>query len=103
MADVIKLFAEQFGLIALYTVIILYMGFSAGSWKHLFLMLGIASGVFITMFQVFNLKAQFGFLDVTQFIPVSQDIGNMTVAAVFVYVLGFTSYGVKRAVIPREA
>ncbi|MGH1349276.1 MAG: hypothetical protein ACRBBN_00490 [Methyloligellaceae bacterium] len=103
MVDIIKVFAEQFGLVALYAVIVLYMGFTANGLKHLIFMLGIVCGVFITMFQAFNLKSQFGFLDVTQFVPVSQDIGNIAVAVVFVYVLGFVAYGLKQTIAPSEA
>lgn len=104
MNEAMKIFGEQFGLVPLYAVIIAFLGFSASNIKHLLMVLSILCGVYITMFQSFNLKAKFGFIDVTQFLPVSQDTGNMIVAAVFVYIVGFAAYGVKRALFaPKEA
>ncbi len=95
MQEIILTIVEEFGLLPLYTVIVVFLGFAAWKFKHLFYVLAIACGVYITMFQAFNLKANFGGLDVTQFIPVSQDIGNMIMATVFVYAIGISAYIMK--------
>jgi hypothetical protein len=96
MVDIMKAFAEQFGLAPLYAVIIAYVSFNAINFRHLITLISILSGVYIAMFKAFNLKAQFGVVDVTQYLPVSKDSGNMIVAVAFVCVIGFTAYGVKR-------
>lgn len=98
-----KIIGEQFGLVPLYALIIAFLGFSASNLKHLLMILSILCGLYITMFKSFNLKAKFGVIDVTQFLPVSQDTGNMIVAAVFVYIIGIAAFGLKRAFISRPA
>jgi hypothetical protein len=103
MTEAMKIFGEQFGLLPLYAVIIAYLGFSASNLRHLLMVMSILCGVYIAMFKAFNLKAKFGIIDVTQFLPVSQEIGNMVVAAVFVYLIGFAAYGLKRAFVTQDA
>ena len=103
MVELMKTIGEQCGLVPLYALIIAFGGFSASNVKHLIMVMGIMCGVYITMFKAFNLKAQFGPVDVTQYLPVPQDVGNMVVAVVFVYVIGFAAYGVKRAMFGRAA
>jgi hypothetical protein len=101
--ELMKTFGEQFGLVPLYAAIIAFGGFTATNFKHLIMVMGIFCGLYITMFKAFNLKSQFGPVDVTQYLPVSQDTGNMIVAAVFVYAVGFAAYGLRRAVFTRRA
>jgi len=103
MTDIMKVIAEQFGLVPLYALIIASAGFTAGSFKHLIFVLGILCGIYVTMFQAFNLKAQFGAIDITQYVPVTQDVGNMIVAGAFVYIIGFAAYGAKRMFVPQSA
>jgi len=103
MNEAMKFVAEQFGLVPLYAIIIAVAGFGAGGFKHLIFVLGILSGVYITMFKAFNLKAQFGPIDITQYVPVTQDVGNMIMAVIFVYTLGFVAYGAKRVFVPQNA
>lgn len=103
MVELMKTFGEQFGLVPLYAVIIAVGGFTAMNLKHLIMVMGIMSGIYITMFKAFNLKAQFGPLDVTQYIPVTQEAGNMITAVAFVYLTGFVAYGLKRLAFPQNA
>ncbi len=103
MTDVMQTIADQFGLVPLYALIIAFAGLTAGSLKHLIFVLGILSGVYITMFKTFDLRAQFGPVDITQYVPVSQDAGNMIVAVMLVYAVGFAAYGAKRAFVPQDA
>ncbi len=103
MTDLMKEFGAQFGLVPLYAVIIAYGGFTASNIRNLLFVLSIMCGVYITMFKAFNLKARFGMIDVTQYLPVSSDTGNLLVAAAFVYVIGFAAYGAKRMFTPQTA
>lgn len=95
MNDIMKMIAEHLGLVPLYAIIIAYLGFSASNYRHLIMILGILSGVYVTMFKTFNLKMQFGAFDVTQYAPVSNEVGNWIIATAFVYGLGFAAYSVK--------
>src|SRR5262245_58297890 len=103
MTDAIRLFAEQFGLLPLYAILIAIAGFGASRLNHLIFALRILSSGYITMFKAFNLKAQFGPIDITQYVPVTQDLGNMIVAVIFVYLIGFAAYGAKRMFMPQSA
>jgi hypothetical protein len=103
MTDIMKVIAEQFGLVPLYALIMASAGFTASSFKHLIFVLGILSGIYVTMFKAFNLKAQFGPVDITQYVPVTEDVGNMIVAVGFVYIIGFAAYSAKRMFVPQNA
>ncbi len=103
MLDLITLFVKEFGLLPLYAVIITYIGFSAPTFGALFMSLSIVCGVYITMFKAFNLKAQIGIIDFTQYMPVSEDIGNLIIAVLFVYMIGLTAYGLKRVFVSQDS
>jgi uncharacterized integral membrane protein len=62
--------------------------------------LGIACGVYITIFQAINLKAKFGLFDVTSYLPISQNLGNAIMGALFVCVLGIATYAVRHLMFP---
>lgn len=96
-------FAEQFGLIPLYAAIVAYSGFTASGVRHLIFVLGILCGIYVTLFKALNLKMQLGLVDFMQYLPVSQDVGNIIVAVLFVYLIGFAAYGVKRMFVPQDA
>lgn len=96
MTELIGEFAAQFGLLPLYAVIAAFQGYRARDIQHLIFGLGILCGVYVALFKALNLKMQLGVIDVTSYLPVSQDIGNIIVAALFVYIIGFAAYGVKR-------
>ncbi|MEJ2227953.1 MAG: hypothetical protein P8Y67_06905 [Alphaproteobacteria bacterium] len=100
MYDLIVAFGETFGILPLYAVIIVYGGFNSSNFRQLYMFLGIACGLYITMFQVFNLKAKFGIFDMTSYLPIPQNIGNAIVGALFVCVLGISAYAVRHLVFP---
>ena len=54
--DLLTQFGAEYGLLPVYALIIAFAGFSAHSLKHLLMMLGISSGVYIAMFRAFDLK-----------------------------------------------
>jgi hypothetical protein len=103
MMDLMKEFAAQFGLLPLYAVIIAFGAFSAGQFRNLVTMLAIMCGVYIAMFKAFNLGAQFGPVNIGNYLPVSPDVGNMISAVIFVYAIGFAAYGLKRLFVAQEA
>jgi hypothetical protein len=103
MTDLMTAFAEQFGLLPLYAVIIAFGGFTATQFRNLITIMTIMSGVYITMFKAFNLGAQFGPINLARYLPVSQGVGNMISAVIFVYAIGFTAYGLKRLFVPQDA
>jgi uncharacterized integral membrane protein len=98
--DLIVWFAENFGILPLYAIIITIGGFNSSSLKQLYMFLGIACGLYITLFQAINLKAKFGFFDVTSYLPISQSLGNAIMGALFVCVLGIGAYAVRHLVFP---
>ena len=100
MYDLIVAFAENFGILPLYAVIIMYGSFTSSNLKQLYMFLGIVCGVYITMFQVFNLKVKLGLFDVTSYLPISQNLGNAIMGAIFVCVLGIGAYAVRKLVFP---
>jgi hypothetical protein len=103
MTDLMKVFAEQFGLLPLYAVIIAFGAFNAAHFRSLITILTIFCGLYITMFKAFNLGAQFGPANVGRYLPVSQDVGNMISAVIFVYAIGFAAYGAKRLFVAQDA
>ncbi len=101
---------EHYGLLPAYAIIISTGAFMSHSIKHLLFMLSIMAGVYITMFQAFNLQAKVLPFDASallagQTLPagVTMDLVNKAAALVFVYILGFAVYGLKRLAVPKEA
>lgn len=103
MTELITEFVAQFGLIPLYAVITALQGFKARDFQHLIFVLGLLCGVYITMFKTFNLKMQLGVIDISSYLPVSQDIGNIIMAVLFVYIIGFAAYAVRRTLKLQDA
>ena len=103
MSEIYQYIGEHYGVLPVYAIIVAIAGFSATSFKHLFFVLSIACGVYITMFKTFNLKGKFGMFDLTQYIPISQDFGNMITAVVYVVAIGLAAYGIKRVFVAQRA
>lgn len=103
MFELITALAEDFGILPLYAGIIAIGGFTSSNIRQLTMFLGIACGVYVTMFKVFNLKAKFGVVDLTQYLPVPQDIGNVIAAVVFVGVIGIAAFGMRKAFSSRKS
>lgn len=103
MMDLMKEIAAQFGVLPLYAVLIATGAFSAGSLRHLIMMMGLFCGLYITMFKTFNLGAQFGPANIGNYLPVSPDVGNAISAVIFVYAIGFAVYGIKRLFVSQAA
>jgi hypothetical protein len=98
--DLTVAFVKNFGILPLYAIIIMIGGFTSSNLKQLYMFLGIAFGLYITMFQVFNLKAKFGIFDVTSYLPISQNLGNLIAGVVFVGVLGIGAFVVRMLLFP---
>jgi hypothetical protein len=102
--------AANYGLLPAYAIIISAGALMAHSLKHLSFMLGIMGGVYVVMFQTFNLQAKLLPFDLAHALAgyqlpagISLDLLNKVVAFVFVYLIGYTVYGLKRAAVPAEA
>jgi hypothetical protein len=113
MNDVVKLASyagEHYGLLPAYAIIISMGAFMSTSIKHLLLVLSIMGGVYVTMFKAFDLQAKVLPFDVSALLAghtlpagVTMDHVNKIAALVFVYIIGFAVYGLKRLAVPKEA
>jgi hypothetical protein len=100
----------NYGLLPAYAIIISMGAIIATSTKHLLFMLSIMAGVYVVMFQTFSLQMKLLPVDIAalltaQGVPAafSADLVNKIAAIIFVYVIGFTIYGLKRLAVPAEA
>ena len=105
LVKLLEYVGEHFGLLPLYAIIISSAGLFATSRKHLLFMLSIMAGVYITMFQAFNLKEKLLPFDLRMELPLqlTENQINKIVAVIFVYIIGFTVYGLRGAFAPRNA
>ena len=100
----------NYGLLPAYAIIISMGAIIATSAKHLSFMLAIMAGVYVVMFQAFNLQAKLLPFDISGVLAgyplpagLSTDLFNKIAAIIFVYVIGFAVYGLKRLAVPKEA
>ena len=102
--DLFQMIAETYGLLPVYALIVAYMGFSASSVRQLLTMLMIAAGVYVTMFRAFNLSADLDVFKLAERFGLHRNVANGVAGALFVFVLGFAVYGLKRLIVrkPRE-
>jgi hypothetical protein len=113
MGDLMKLVnyvGEHYGLLPAYAIVISTGGIMATSRKHLLFVLSIMAGVYAVMFQSFNLQAKLLPFDISTVMAVHElpfgltvDHINKIAAFIFVYVIGFAVYGLKRAAVPKVA
>ena len=113
MGDVMKLaeyVGEHYGLLPAYAIIISMGAFTATSRKHLLFVLSIMAGVYVVMFQSFNLQAKLLPFDLSALLAglelpfeLTMDHVNKVAALIFVYVIGFAVYSLKRLAVPKEA
>lgn len=107
--ELAKYVGEQYGLLPAYAIIITLGGFIATSRTHLLFILSIMGGVYVTMFKAFNLQGKLLPFDIMPWLPkdlpfaLTLEHVNMIAAFIFVYVIGFVAYGLKRLVVPAEA
>lgn len=101
---------EHYGLLPAYAIIITIAALFANNKKHLLFMLSIMGGVYITMFKAFNLQGKLFTFDVMALLPnhelpagLTLDHVNKIAALLFVYLVGFTVYGMKRLTFPKAA
>jgi hypothetical protein len=101
---------EHYGLLPAYAIVISMGALMATGIKHLLFMLSIMAGVYIAMFQAFNLQAKLLPFDVSPLLAghalpagVTMDHINKIAALIFVYAVGFAVYGLKRLAVPKEA
>ena len=113
MGDVTKLaeyVGEHYGLLPAYAIIISMGAFIATSRKHLLFILSIMAGVYVVMFQSFNLQAKLLPFDLSALLAghelpfgLTMDHVNKVAALIFVYIIGFAVYSLKRLAVPKEA
>mgnify|MGYP003529949469 CR=1 FL=1 len=96
ITDLFQIIAEQYGLVAVYALIVAWAGFQANSVKHLLMMLSIMGGVFVVMFQTFDLKRDLDVFGLAERFGLTPDFANAVAALLMTYVLGFAVFGVKR-------
>jgi hypothetical protein len=101
---------EHYGLLSAYAIIISIAGLFANSLRHLLFMLSIMAGVYIVMFQSFNFKAKLwpfnlggSLSDLHLPVQLTESQIDKIVAVIFVYIIGFTVYGLRGVVVPRSA
>ena len=97
--DLLTQFGAEYGLLPVYALIIAFAGFSAHSLKHLLMMLGISSGVYIAMFRAFDLKKDLDIFGLSDRFGLSHDTANGIAAGLYVFGIGFALYGLKRLVL----
>lgn len=88
--------AEQYGLVAVYALIIAWAGFQANNVKHLLMLLSIMGGVFVVMFQTFDLKQDLDVFGIAERLGLNPNFANGVAALLLTYVLGFAVFGLKR-------
>ena len=100
----------HYGLLPAYAIVISMGAIMSISRKHLLFVLSVMAGVYVVMFQAFNLQAKLVPFDISGLLPVqhlpfdlTMDQVNKSAALVFVYVIGFAVYGLKRLAVPKEA
>ena len=74
--DLLTQFGAEYGLLPVYALIIGWAGFSAHSLKHLLMMLGILTGVYVTMFRAFDLKQDLDIFGLAARFGLSHDVAN---------------------------
>jgi hypothetical protein len=104
-ADIFQVIGERFGLLPVYALVIGAAGFSASSLRHLLTVLVMLAGLYITMFQAFDLKQGLDVFGLAERFGLNADIGNGVVAVIYVFGIGVAVYGVKRMFVrkPRAA
>jgi hypothetical protein len=102
--------ATNYGLLPAYAIIISTGAIVATSTKQLLFMLSIMAGVYVVMFQTFSLQMKLLPIDIASMLSahglpasLSADLVNKIAAIIFVYVIGFTVYALKRLAVPAEA
>lgn len=94
--DFLTAVAQDYGLVAVYALIIAWAGFQASSVRQLLMQLSIMAGVFVVMFQTFDLKRDLDVLHLSERFGLHPDVGNAIAAVLLTYVLGFAIFGLKR-------
>ena len=97
--DFLTQFGAEYGLLPVYALIIGWAGFSAHSLKHLLMMLGILSGVYITMFRAFDLRKDLDIFGLADRFGLSHDTANGIAAGLYVFGIGFALYSLKRLIL----
>jgi hypothetical protein len=101
LTEFIGFIGKNFGLLPIYAVIIVISAFQASNFRHLLTVLTLQCGIYITMFQAFNLGKSldvFGLADRSGIYP---DLANGIAAGIFVFGLGLAVYGLKRLIVRR--
>jgi hypothetical protein len=108
--SVVNTIGEHYGLLPAYAIIISFGAIMSTSGKHLLFVLSIMAGVYVVMFQAFNLQGKLLPFDIAPLLPaqdlplgLTMDIVNKIAAFIFVYVIGFAVYGLKRLAVPKTA
>lgn len=101
--DFLTQFGAEYGLLPVYALIIGWAGFQAGSLRHLLMVLGILTGVYITMFRAFDLKKDLDLFGLSERFGLGHDTANGVAAGLYVFGIGFAVYGLKRLVLRRKS
>jgi hypothetical protein len=102
VSDFLTAFGAEYGLLPVYALIIGWAGFQASSLRHLLMMLGILSGVYIIMFRAFDLKKDLDVFGLSERFGLSHDTANGAAAGLYVFGIGFAAYGLKRLILRRK-
>lgn len=94
---------ERYGLLPVYALVVAWGALQASSVRQLLMMLGIMSGVYVTMFKAFNLGQGFDVFGLAARFHLAPDVAKGIAGAAFVFGLGFAVYGLKRLVVRKPA
>jgi hypothetical protein len=97
--DLITQFGAEYGLLPVYALIIGFASLSAHSVKHLLMMLGILTGVYVTMFRAFDPKKDLDIFGLSARFGLSHDAANGIAAGLYVFGIGFAVFGLKRLIL----
>jgi hypothetical protein len=96
LMDMLTFFGERYGLLPIYTVIVIVCAFVASSLRNLLTILAIQCGLYVTLFRAFDLGKSLDIFGWAERYNLKPDIANGLAAAAFVFGLGFSVFGLKK-------
>jgi hypothetical protein len=102
LTDLFQFIGERFGLLPVYAIIIAAAGFSARDLRGLLMVLGILGGLYITLFQVFDLKQTLDVFGLSERFGLNADLANMIAAVIYVAGIGGLAHSLRRLFFRRK-
>lgn len=96
MPDFLMDIIDQLGIMPFYIFIIAVIAISVSGMGQLIAGLVILSGVYIVLFKYLNQKLPLDELDVSNFLPLSNEQGHIVTAVIVFFVIGITVFKLKK-------